>query len=82
MKKRKPKPWKEESEKLMNFLCENDLEKEVHQFSPYHFRIKERLDVWPGSKKYYVRGTSGSQSYGSVQEIGEILKSLEVKIIQ
>jgi hypothetical protein len=25
----------------------------VKQFSPYHFRINERLDVWPSSKSCY-----------------------------
>ena len=26
---------------------------DVHEFSQYHFRVNNRLDVWPSSKKYW-----------------------------
>jgi hypothetical protein len=40
MRKRKPKPWYEETKKLETFLYENELYENAVQLSPYHFRIK------------------------------------------
>lgn len=73
-KEKKQKLWKEETDKLMEFLYENELESKFKQFSPYHIRILDKIDVWSGSKKYYVRGSSGSRSYNDIQELKEIIQ--------
>lgn len=72
-KKKQQKPWKEETEKLMNFIYENELENDFQQFSPYHFRILGNLDVWAGSKKYYVHNSGGSCFYENVDELKEVI---------
>ena len=38
----------EQGEEALDILAALDFR--VKQFSPYHFRINERLDVWPSSK--------------------------------
>lgn len=73
MSRRKNKPWDAETEKLEQFCYENDLEQELVQFSKYHFRLKNKIDIWPGSKKFWIIGKRGSENY---QDINEIKKHL------
>ncbi len=54
---------------LMDFIYTNGLELDFQQFSPYHFRIKNKIDVWPSTQKVYVKGMSGSKTYESAKEI-------------
>jgi len=35
----------------------------VVQFSEYHFRVNERLDVWPSSKKWFDTKTGRKGDY-------------------
>jgi hypothetical protein len=35
----------------------------IQQFSPLHFRIDGRVDVWPSTKKWYDRITFRKGSY-------------------
>lgn len=42
---------KSEGETALEILAAYDFK--VQQFSEYHFRINDRLDVWPVSRKYY-----------------------------
>lgn len=40
----------------------------VEQFSEYHFRINNRLDVWPTSKKYYDQRTMRKGEYDGLEK--------------
>ena len=75
--KRKPKKdWVGEKDKLFDFLIDLDFEEnKVVQYSEYHTRIFGRkvVDVWAGSKKYFVRGSIGSKEYESLEELKEYL---------
>ena len=62
-----------ETKKLMDFLYENELDSSFQQFSTYHFRILDRLDVWPGSKKYWLIGTKSSNFYEHVDYLLKVL---------
>jgi hypothetical protein len=42
------------------------LDFDVVPFSPYHFRINGRLDVWPSSKKWFDKSTGRHNSYDSL----------------
>lgn len=35
----------------------------VVQFSPYHFRVNERLDIWPPRKRWYDHRTHRKGEY-------------------
>lgn len=71
MMTRKQKPWSEESSKLSDFINENDIK--FKQFSEYHFRLMNKIDVWPGSKKYWIIGTVGSKDYKNINELKQYL---------
>lgn len=68
-----PEELKRREQELMNFLYENELEKDFEQFSKYHFRVKEKVDIWPISRKYYVRGTNGSKVYTNLRDLKKVL---------
>lgn len=38
----------------------------VQQLSQYHFRINDRLDVWPSSKRWYDRQNYNKGQYGNL----------------
>jgi len=40
----------------------------VSQFSEYHFRVNERLDIWPTSKKYYDQKTMRKGEYDDLED--------------
>lgn len=44
----------------------------VHQFNESHFRINNRLDVWPTTKKYYDTKT---QRRGTYDELESFVKN-------
>jgi hypothetical protein len=71
-----PQELKKRTDALINFIYENDLERDFEQYSPYHFRLKGKIDVWPISQKFYVRGTTRSQVYGSVGELKKLINNL------
>ena len=60
---------KERIQELEDFCCANDLERELKQFSPYHFRIVGKIDIWPGRKIYYIPGWNHSKSYSNLNEL-------------
>lgn len=60
-------------EELMQFIYENGFEQDFEQFSPYHFRIKG-VDVWPTSKRYYIKGKGKSIQYKDINEIKMFIK--------
>jgi hypothetical protein len=68
-KRKSKKDWDYETERLCNFLDENDLDREFEQFSQYHFRIRGKVDVWPGSRKFWVVGMKGSSVYQNPKEL-------------
>lgn len=41
---------------------------EVYQLSDYHFRINNRLDIWPSSKKWYDLKTGMKGEYGDLEK--------------
>lgn len=76
MSRKKPKPWVEETEKLEKFIYENGLENNTTQLSPYHFRIKTlkaTIDIWAGSKKFFIKGTGGATEYKTPSELKKYL---------
>ncbi len=42
----------------------------IEQLSEWHFRIDGRIDVWPSTKKFMIRGQSVS-NYNQIKEIFE-----------
>lgn len=44
------------------------LDYQVQQFSEYHFRINNRLDIWPSSKKWCLPGQK-SGTYTDLQAL-------------
>ena len=75
-RKRPQKPWAEETAKLEEWLYENELYDQSAQLSPYHWRIKTikaTIDVWAGSKKFYIKGTGGSTTYQDINELKKYL---------
>lgn len=48
-------------EEALEILVAEDFK--VEQFSEYHFRINNRLDVWPSSKKSYDIKSGEKQGY-------------------
>jgi hypothetical protein len=42
---------------------------DVKQFSPYHYRIEDRLDIWPSSKKWFDRITHAKGTYQSLLDL-------------
>lgn len=58
-------------EALLDFIYKNDLEKNLIQFTPYHFRFvgEKTVDIWPSSHKMFVHGTSGSVEYDYVEDL-------------
>lgn len=76
MAKKKFKDWAGEKDKLFDFLVDLDLEEhQVVQYSEYHTRIFGRrvVDVWAGSKKYFIRGTNSSKTYTDLEELKEFI---------
>lgn len=74
MSRRKGLPrelWDEKNQELENFIYENGLEDDYVQFSTYHFRLKNKIDVWCGRKKFMVKGSTNSRTY---EHINELLK--------
>lgn len=41
----------------------------IERFNDYHWRVDGRIDVWPSSKKYMVRGVV--REYEHLQDIFE-----------
>lgn len=75
-RKKRKKDWASETDKLYDFLIELDItEDKVTRFSEYHIRIfgRRKVDVWAGSKKYYVLGSIGAKTYESLQELKEFI---------
>lgn len=35
----------------------------ILHFSEYHFRINDKLDVWPTARKYFLRGSNTAVPY-------------------
>lgn len=50
-----------EGEEALEILVAFDYR--VIQFSPVHFRINERLDVWPSTKRWYDQKTFRKGAY-------------------
>lgn len=77
MSKKKSKiDWKKANEELETWMYENGLEEKMEQFGEYHWRIttyKVQIDIWHGSKKYWVHGTGGSRYYQSLDELKKYL---------
>ena len=55
-----------EGEEQMDILIAKDFH--VERFSDYHFRINDRLDVWPSTKKWYDRLTMRKGEYNNLIE--------------
>lgn len=75
-KRKNPKDWKGEEDRLYNFLMDIEIkEEQVKKYTQYHIRIFGRriVDVWAGSKKYFVRGSSGSRQYNNPEELKEFI---------
>lgn len=47
------------------------LDFQVQEFSPFHYRINGRLDIWPSTKKFFDKATSKTGSYDSLVEIAQ-----------
>lgn len=76
MAKKKKKDWDGEEEKLSDFLeCIGIEDTQVKKYSPYHIRVlgKRTVDIWCGSKKYYVLGSASSKEYKTLFELEEYL---------
>jgi hypothetical protein len=76
MSKRKHKDWNGETTKLSEFLDSiGILEEQVVQFNEYHIRVlgKETIDIWAGTKKFLVLGSTHSNSYKNLNELKEYL---------
>lgn len=59
-----------------SFMYANGIEDSCVQLSPYHWRIKTykaTIDVWPGSKKFWIHGTGGSRIFDTIQELKQYL---------
>lgn len=52
---------------LLDVLVAHDFS--VVQFSPFHFRVNDRLDVWPSTKKWFDRNTQRKETYNNLIEI-------------
>ena len=52
-------------------LVSNDYR--VEQLSDYHFRVNERLHVWPSTRKFYDPNT---QKKGRYEKLEELVKSI------
>ena len=67
--------WERETKKLETFLYENELYENAEQFSPFHFRIKgkQTVDIWAGSRKYFIHGMARSAIYGDLNELKDYL---------
>ena len=75
-RKKKAERWTIGNSEFENWMYENSLEDKVVQFSQYHWRIKTQkatVDVWAGSKKYWIHGTSGSRAYKTLQELKQYI---------
>lgn len=50
----------------------------VEQFSPHHFRVEGKIDIWPGKKKYWITGSEEKSGiYSNITEIADVLKEEE-----
>ena len=56
-------------QELEDFCCANDLERELKQFSPYHFRLLGKIDIWPGRKILYIQGRNHSENYWDINDL-------------
>lgn len=68
--------WNFGNSEFENFMYENGLEDNTKQYSQYHWRIttiKAIIDIWPGSKKFWIHGTGGSATYDILDEIKPFL---------
>lgn len=66
MKAKKKKENLLASYEVFEILAAYDLS--IHQFSPFHFRINNRLDIWPSSKKAYDIRRAASFMYDDLVE--------------
>lgn len=76
MSKRKKKPWGAETSKLETWLYENEVYENAVQLSQYHWRLttpKAVIDIWAGAKKFYIKGTSSSCIYETLDELKNYL---------
>ncbi len=69
---KKKRDWDLRNREFTDFLCSLDLDMDFEQFSKYHFRVLDIVDVWPGSNKYYIRGTASSKMFTSFKELENI----------
>lgn len=49
----------------------------VEQLSEYHFRINERLNVWPSTRKYYDANSQKKGTYKNILALVEEFPSLQ-----
>jgi hypothetical protein len=56
----------EQGEEALDILAALDFR--VKQFSPYHYRINDRLDVWPSSKITYDILSKTKEGYNDLVE--------------
>ena len=76
MARKKFKDWKGATSELLDFLIDCELEEhQVIQYSEYHVRVfgRRKVDIWCGSKKYYVLGSPSSKTYNSLEELKEYI---------
>jgi len=59
-------------EALYEFAMQHDLEGDLIQFSPYHFRLKTKkctIDLWPTSGSFRIDHKSPTQRYLEINEL-------------
>lgn len=67
--KTKKRNWQRGTEALDNLVS---FDFKVHAFSDIHFRINDRLDVWPSTKRWYDLKTGRKDNY---EELERFVKS-------
>lgn len=72
-KKSSKEKWDRETKKLEHFCYEHGLEKDLVQLSTWHFRLKNKIDIWAGVKKYYVRGSGHAEIYKDIKELEKLI---------
>lgn len=51
----------------MDILAAYDYQ--ITEFSGYHYRINDRLDVWPSSKKWYDKTLNSGGTYETLMQL-------------
>lgn len=67
-----------EVDEVIDFIYQMGLENDFMQYTPYHFKILKKINVWPNTKRYYIDGDkTGSKTYNSIYELINIIEKYE-----